>query len=426
MQERSTQAGAARGVGGFVRHPATHAILALGITQICAWGTSLYALGVLGKPIAADTGWSQSLVFGGLTVGLLVSSAVSPYVGRLIDRRGGQAVMSIGSIVMAVGLVLLSLVTAPYAYLAVWALLGIAMRMSLYDAAFAALVQVTPSRGRRAISYLTLFGGFASSVFWPIGHALNAEYGWRSTLLIFAAINLVVCLPLHWLGLARRETAEHAAQVQAEAGAAGTAEPPLEGTPRLVAMVLFSLIVAASAVVFGALAVHLVPILEAAGLAGAVAVGIASLKGVAQVAGRIWDLTLARKWHPIDVGRVSVAFIPLSFAVLMLGGGNFAAALAFTLLFGISNGLVTIMRGAVPLALFGPKGYGEVLGILATPYLLLGAVAPAAFALIVERWGYSAGEAVLLGAGALSLLSMEIMARWYRRRQRQTGSGPSG
>ena len=419
MQERPTQAGATRGFGAFARHPATSAIFALGITQICAWGTSLYALGVLGKPIAADTGWSQSLVFGGLTVGLLVSSAVSPSIGRRIDRRGGQAVMSIGSILMAIGLVLLSLVTDPYAYLAVWALLGIAMRMSLYDAAFAALVQVTPSRGRRAISYLTLFGGFASSVFWPIGHALNAEYGWRTTLLIFAAINVVVCLPLHWLGLARRETAEHAAQVQTESGAAGTAEPPLEGAARLMAMALFSLIVAASAVVFGALAVHLVPVLEATGLAGAVAVGIASLKGVAQVVGRIWDLTLARKWHPIDVGRVSVAFIPLSFAILMLGGGNFATALAFTLVFGISNGLVTIMRGAVPLALFGPKGYGEVLGILATPYLLLAAIAPAAFALIVERWGYGAGEAVLFGAGALSLLCMEIMALWYRRRRRR-------
>jgi predicted MFS family arabinose efflux permease len=426
MQEKATRAGASWGWGGFVRHPATHAILALGITQICAWGTSLYALGVLGKPIAADTGWSQSLVFGGLTVGLLVSGAVSTVIGRGIDRRGGRAIMAIGSIVMAIGLVLLSLVSDPYAYLAVWALLGIAMRMSLYDAAFAALVQVTPSRGRRAISYLTLFGGFASSVFWPIGHALNAEFGWRNTLLIFAAVNLLVCLPLHWLGLARRETAQHAAQVQVDGGAAAAADPPLEGTARRLAMGLFSLIVAASAVVFGALAVHLVPILEAAGLAGAVAVGIASLKGVAQVAGRIWDLTLARKWHPIDVGRVSVAFIPLSFAVLMLAGGSFTFALAFTLLFGISNGLVTIMRGAVPLALFGPKGYGEVLGILATPYLLLGAVAPAAFALIVERWGYSTGEAVLLGAGALSLLSMEIMARWYRRRQRQTGSGPSG
>ena len=181
-------------------------------------------------------------------------------------------------------------------------------------------------------------------------------------------------------------------------------------------MALFSVIVAASAVVFGALAVHLVPLLEASGLTAAAAVFIASLKGVAQVVGRIWDLTLARKWHPIDVGRVSVAFMPLSFLVLMFGGASFATALAFTLLFGISNGLVTIMRGAVPLALFGPKGYGEVLGILATPYLLLAAIAPAAFALVVERSGYDTAEALLLGAGLFSFLGMELMAFWYRRR----------
>jgi predicted MFS family arabinose efflux permease len=357
-------------------------------------------------------------VFGGLTVGLLVSSIISTLVGRLIDQRGGQPTMAIGSILIAAGLVLLAFVYNPATYLLAWAFLGVAMRMSLYDAAFAALVQVTPSRGRRAISYLTLFGGFASSVFWPIGHALNSAYGWRTTLLIFAVINLVVCLPLHWFGLARRETPEQAEVAKAAGAAAPPAGPVLEGAARTVAMVLFSIIVAASAVVFGALAVHLVPILEASGLAAATAVFIASLKGAAQVAGRIWDLTLARRWHPIDVGRVSVAFMPLSFLVLMLGGASFATALAFTLLFGVSNGLVTIMRGAVPLALFGPKGYGEVLGILATPYLLLAAVSPAAFALVVERYGYDAGEALLLGAGVLSFAGMELMAFWYRRRQR--------
>jgi predicted MFS family arabinose efflux permease len=292
------------------------------------------------------------------------------------------------------------------------------MRMTLYDAAFAALVQVTPSRGRRAISYLTLFGGFASSVFWPIGHVLNAEYGWRTTLLIFAVINLFVCLPLHLLGLARRESEQEAAPVSRVEGAAAAPHATLEGGARRMAMVLFSLIVAASAVVFGALAVHLVPILEASGLVAATAVSIASLKGAAQVAGRIWDLSLARKWHPIDVGRVSIAFMPLSFVVLLLGDASFASALAFTLLFGISNGLVTIMRGAVPLALFGTKGYGEVLGILATPYLLLAAIAPAAFAVVVERYGYGVGEAILLGAGLFSLVGMEVMAFWYRRRNR--------
>lgn len=414
MQERPAKPGSAS-LRTFLHHPATAAILALGITQIVAWGTTLYALGVLGKPIAAETGWSQSLVFGGLTVGLLVSSAISAYVGRLIDRQGGQLAMSVGSVLMAIGLVLLSLVNDPYTYLAAWAFLGISMRLCLYDAAFAALVQVTPSRGRRAISYLTLFGGFASSVFWPIGHALNSAYGWRTTLLIFAVANLVVCLPLHWLGLARRETAEQAEVAKAADAAAAAAGPVLEGAERKLAMMLFSLIVAASAVVFGALAVHLVPLLEATGLVAATAVFIASLKGVAQVGGRIWDLTLARKWHPIDVGRVSIAFMPLSFAVLMLGGASATTAFLFVVLFGISNGLVTIMRGAVPLALFGPKGYGEVLGILATPYLLLAALSPLGFAVVVERFGYGAAEAIMLGAGGLSFVGMELLSHWYRR-----------
>jgi predicted MFS family arabinose efflux permease len=415
MQDRHVEH--VRSARGALRQPATAAIVALGITQIVAWGTTLYALGVLGKPIAADTGWSQSLVFGGLTVGLLVSGAVSASVGRFLDRRGGRPTMSLGSVLISVGLVLLALVTNPFAYLAAWAFLGLAMRLSLYDAAFAALVQVTPSRGRRAISYLTLFGGFASSVFWPIGHALNAAYGWRTTLMIFAVVNLLVCLPLHWFGLARREPVAETEQAKSSEAAAAPTGPPLEGVARTIAMVLFSVIVAASAVVIGALAVHLVPILEATGLAAETAVFVASLKGAAQVAGRIWDLTLARRWHPVDVGRVSIFLMPLSFAVLMLGGANLWTALAFTLFFGASNGLVTIMRGAVPLALFGAKGYGEVLGVLATPYLLLAAIAPTAFALVVEAYGYSAAEAILLGAGLFSFLGMEVMARWYRRRR---------
>jgi MFS family permease len=418
MQDRRAQTGIAAAWSGLLHDPAAHAVVALGVTQIIAWGTTLYALGVLGKPIAADTGWSQGVVFGGLTVGLLTSAAVSAVVGRLLDRHGGRAIMSVGSIVMALGLVLLSLVTHPYTYLAVWVLLGIAMRLSLYDAAFAALVQVTPSRGRRAISYLTLFGGFASSIFWPIGYALNGAVGWRQTLLIFAAMNVAICLPVHWMGLARREVVPQPDPSPSAGGNAPVAAAILEGTSRTIAMALFSLIVAASAVVFGALAVHLVPILQATGLAAASAVLLASLKGVAQVVGRLWDLTLARAWHPIEVGRVSVACIPLSFLVLMLGGADFWAALIFTLLFGVANGLVTIMRGAVPLALFGPAGYGEVLGVLATPYLLLAAIAPGAFALIVERYGYGVGEAILLGAGALSVAAMEVMAAWYRRLKR--------
>lgn len=417
----SETAGGQHGVnalGVLVRSRVMHTIGALGVTQIITWGTSLYALGVLGKPIAADMGWSQTLVFSGLSVGLLTSSVLSPWIGRMIDVRGGRSIMGIGTLLLSAGLVLLSLVTSPTLYLTAWAFLGVGMRMTLYDAAFPALVQAMPSQGRRAISFLTLFGGFASSVFWPIGHALNGAYGWRTTLVIFALVNLVCTLPLILFALSwREEAATSDAVPSGEATGSATAAPPLEGTARLIAMVLFGIIVALSAVVFGAMAVHLVPVLEASGLAAALAVFIASLKGLAQVVGRVWDLVVARHWHALDVGRVSIAFMPLSFGVLMLGGANVWTALAFTLLFGISNGLVTIIRGAVPLALFGPKGYGEVLGILATPYLVLAAISPAVFAAIVERWGYAAGEALMLAAGLASFLGMEVMTLWYRRRK---------
>jgi len=402
----------------FVTSRVTQTICALGLTQIISWGTSLYALGVLGKPIAADTGWSQTLVFGGLTVGLLTSSLISAVIGKLIDVRGGRAIMCLGSILLSAGLVILSQVQGPMTYLAAWAFLGVGMRMTLYDAAFPALVQVMPSQGRRSISYLTLYGGFASSVFWPIGHALNNAYGWRTALIVFALINLFLTLPLTWFALRWREEAPAAASTDAAAPQATGPAKPLEGTARLIAMTLFGIIVSLSAVVFGAMAVHLVPVLEASGLAAGTAVFLASLKGFAQVGGRIWDLVFARNWHALDVGRVSIAFMPLSFLVLMLGGASFATAFAFTMLFGISNGLVTIIRGAVPLALFGAKGYGVVLGILATPYLVLAALSPAAFALIVERWGYGAGEAVMFASGLLSFIGMEIMTIWYRRRER--------
>src|SRR3970040_833325 len=185
--------------------PLLAAVCALGVTQITAWGTSYYCLGVLANPIAKDTGWSLSLIYFGFTVSLLVMGAVSAWAGRAIDRFGAQRVMSAGTVLVSAGLLLLSLARSEAAYLAVWAFLGVGMRLCLYDAAFAALVQVVPSRGRRWVSYLTLFGAFASTVFWVVGHYLNEALGWRETLAWFALINLAICLPLNWLGLARRE-----------------------------------------------------------------------------------------------------------------------------------------------------------------------------------------------------------------------------
>jgi len=397
--------------------PMALAVCALGITQITAWGTSYYCLGVLAGPIAADTGWSRTLIYFGFTVALLTMGAVSPWAGRAIDRYGARLVMCVGTLLVSAGLLALSMVRGEAAYLAVWGFIGLGMRLCLYDAAFAALVQVVPSRGRAAISYLTLFGAFASSVFWVLGHYFDEAFGWRETLAIFAAINLAVCLPLNWLGLARREAAP------APAAAAETARAELDGAPlagrmRSVAIGLFALVMSLNGFVFGVVTVQLVPLLEAAGIATAAAVWIASMKGFAQFGGRLVEIFFGRNLRAITVARIAIGVLPASFLLLLLAGGNFQAILAFTLLMGASQGVITIVRGAVPLALFGAVGYGTVLGVIATPILVVNAASPTLFALIVDHWGWRPAEMVLVAAAATSWIAMELMSRWYERSRR--------
>jgi hypothetical protein len=394
--------------------PFAFAVCALGVAQITAWGTSYYCLGVLANPIAADTGWSRSLIYFGFTVSVLVMGFVSTWAGRAIDRYGAQAVMATGTVLVSAGLLLLSLARSEAAYLAVWAFLGVGMRLSLYDAAFAALVQVVPSRGRAAISYLTLFGAFASTVFWVVGHYLNEALGWRDTLAWFAAINLAICLPLNWLGLAHREHAGGKGAPEVAQRAAGGA--PLKGSARKAAIALFALVMSLNGFVFGVVTVQLVPLLEAAGLATAAAVWVASMKGFAQFGGRVVEIVFGRRLHAMTVARIAIGVLPASFVVLVLSDGDLKAVVAFTLLMGASQGVITIVRGAVPLALFGAAGYGAVLGLLATPVLVVNAASPTLFALIVDAHGWTTAEAVLLGCAAASWLAMEAMTRWYQRR----------
>jgi MFS family permease len=404
--------------------PMVGAVVALGITQITAWGTSYYCLGVLAGPITRDTGWSRGFVFLGFTVALLAMGLISSTVGRLIDRRGARAVMTVGTVLVSVGLFGLSQVGNKAAYLAVWAFLGVGMRLCLYDAAFAAMVQVAPSRGRTAISYLTLFGAFASSVFWVIGHALNEQVGWRPTLVLFAVINLVVCLPLHWFGLARRESVERTAAPTSRVREAADG-PPLEGRVRSVAIALFALIMSLNGYVFGVISVQLVPLLEAAGLATAAAVWVASLKGVAQFGGRVVEIVFGRNLRAITIGRVAIGILPSSLLLLLTGTGNLPLVVTFTLLMGASQGVITIVRGAVPLALFGAKGYGALTGMIATPVLIVGAVSPTVFAWIVDRWGWGAGRVSLLVGCSAAWLAMELMSRWYERRRAPVATADS-
>ena len=389
--------------------PFVLSVNALGLTQITAWGTSFYCLGVLAKPIVAETGWAVSTVFLGFSIALLVMGFISTWVGQLIDRIGARWVMSIGTIIVSAGLLALSQVRDQFAYFAAWAVLGVGMRCALYDAAFAALVQVVPTRGRRAISYLTLYGAYASTIFWVIGHYLNQAHGWRGTLMIFAAVNLAVCLPLNWIGLSRREEA-----TGTEAVSTASADGPvLEGRLRLIGIALFAIIMSLNGFVFGVVSLQLVPLLESAGLAGAAAVWVASLKGHGQFAGRLVEIFFGRNLKAMTVARIAIGVLPVSLLLLLMAQGSLVQLIVFTLLMGASQGVITIVRGALPLALFGTKGYGAVLGLIATPILLVNAFSPTLFALIVDQIGWHNAIYTLLAGSIVTWIAIELMSRWY-------------
>jgi predicted MFS family arabinose efflux permease len=371
---------------------------------------------VLATPIAEELGFSRSFVFLGFTVAMLVQGVVSTPIGRLIDQRGGRPVMCIGVVLIAIGLAALAFVTHWIAYLAVWAFLGVAMRMSLYDAAFASAVQVAPSRGRTVISYLTLYGAFASSVFWVVGHQLSEAVGWRNTLLVFALTNIVVCLPLNWWGLSVREKRPENAPGPTMAARAVDGAP-LEGRARTVGMILFALIMSLNGFVFGVVSVQLVPLFETAGMATATAVWIASLKGFAQFGGRVIEIVFGRNLHAFTVARFAIGALPFSLLLLLFSEGAFAPILAFTLMMGASQGVITIVRGAVPLALFGAEGYGRVLGLIATPILVVSALAPTVYAFILDTWGSTVGVSILFISACMAMIAVELMGRWYRKNQ---------
>jgi MFS family permease len=318
----------------------------------------------------------------------------------------------------------LSQVRDQTSYFVAWAVVGVGMRCALYDAAFAALVQVVPSRGRRAISYLTLYGAYASTIFWVIGHYLNQAYGWREALIIFAAINLVICLPLNWFGLSKREP-EGAAATAATAAAASPDGPVLEGRLRTVGIVLFALIMSLNGFVFGVVSLQLVPLLESAGLAAAAAVWVASLKGHGQFAGRLVEIFFGKNLKAMTVARIAIGVLPAALILLMLAQGSLVQLIVFTLLLGASQGVITIVRGALPLALFGTKGYGAVLGLIATPILFVNAFSPTVFALIVDQIGWQASVYALLGSSILTWIAIELMSRWYEGTRERARLAPA-
>lgn len=356
------------------------AVLVLSFTEILSWGILIYPPVLTVPHIAADHGWSLAFCMGGLSIGLIASGILSPTACGLIDRHGGNSVMSLGAIAAAVGLVGIAFADRQPVYLACWLLVGAGMASTLYDPAFTTLTRIFGASARRQITFVTFAGGFASTVGWPATHFLIEYLGWRGAYLVFAAVMVVVVAPLHAFALPR---VAFTAPVPVT-----TKTVPVErnyllprGTPFLLLTAGFAL----HAFLLSGVTSNLLAVLERGGIAAGTVVAIGALFGPAQVLARLADFTFAGRTSPLWVARAAVTTIVIAFTMLAILGISPVVAAIFAMMFGAANGVMTIARGALPLVLFGPVGYGRVIGRIARPALFLQALAPFAVASAVEN-----------------------------------------
>jgi len=381
------------------------AVPVLGVTQILSWGTIFYTPVLIVPLIAQEHDWSISFAMGGFSIALLVAGLSAPYIGRGIDRFGGHVMMTVGSLTGALGLALIVHADNRLTYMLVWMVLGLAMSANLYDSAFGSLGRIFGAAARRPITALTLAGGFASTVSWPATHFLLEATDWRTTYLIYAALLACVAAPLHAF-LLPRSRAETAVPKPGDVNVPDTVLPS-RGLPFILVAAAF----AAYAFVPSGLSAHLLAIFARSGIDSGTVVWIGALFGPAQVGARLIEFSFGRNLHPLWVVRFALGALLCGFVMIALLGVSVPVAAAFAVIFGGANGLVTITRGAVPLALFGASGYGRLMGRLAAPFLLMQAVAPLVMAFVIERASDVAALTLAAGFAGVALVCFVVIRR---------------
>jgi MFS family permease len=375
-------------------------ITALGIAQILACGTSFYFPAVFAGPIVADTGWSLGFVVGGTSLGLLVAGLISPQVGRIIDRRGGRPVLLASSLLYAAGLAGVGLAPALPFYLCAWVLLGLGMGTGLYDAVFAALGRIYGAEARGPITNLTLFGGFASSICWPLSAFLIEHIGWRDACFVFAALHLIVALPLQMsvVGSVPKPIA---------AAPESSSEPPPLAPGRIanegLIFTLLALVLSIGAGIGSIVVVHLLIFLQARGVDYAIAVGLGTLFGPAQVSARVVERLFGGRYHPIWTLIGSCTAMALGLVMLLI---RLPLLPLVILIYGGGYGVSWIGRGTLPLALFGSLRFPRLMGKLAFPSLIVQALAPSVGALLIEASGADVTIGVLT---VLALINVALI-----------------
>ncbi len=346
--------------------------LTLGFTQLLAWGTTYYIPATMAGPVAADFGVSRTWVFGAFSWAVLIAGFCAPAIGRYIDRHGGKPVLAAGQVVTAAGLLVLAGAPSVVWWYVGWTILGVGMALALYDTAFSTIGRLLGAEARPAMTGVTLLAGFGGTLGFPMGTWLAAHWGWRYAILLYAGIAIFVILPVMLWRIPRAGPAPAAVPRPA-----GDAEVP--GRLRLLFVLLatfFTLRAAIGAIV----TLHLLLLLTGVGLTTDEAVLCAMVIGPAQVASRMVEWRLAKFLTPMTSTWIGAVMLPVGVLLLLAG----APAVVFAVCYGISNGILTITRGVLPMHVFGPRGYATLMGRMALPSQMAQALMPTLVAPLLE------------------------------------------
>jgi MFS family permease len=385
----------------------------LSLTQMIGWGTTFWLPAMLVGPVGREIGLVPEVVFAAVTVMLLVSAVVAPSIGRLLDRRGARWPMAAGSCLFALALIALSRAQGTGSYLAAWVLVGIGAPLALTQAAAAAMAQRAGAGARQAIGMLMLVGGLSSTLFWPLAAWLDATIGWRGACLAFAALHLLVCLPIHLIALARpRRLARSVDEVIPAAP-----EPPaLSPAERRRAFLLMATAFSLTGFVSWGLPLQIVEILKGYGHTTAFAIFAGTLMGPAQVLARLGEMVFGRRLGILMVGVISATVMPLAVLMPVLAPQSPLLACAFVVGYGLSAGAMTIVRAVAPLALFGAATFATMSGWLAVPQSIAFAIAPIIFAAVMRHGGPTATLVVAFAAALCALATALMLERHFRGR----------
>lgn len=384
----------------------------LALTRIIGWGSTFYSPSVLVAALDREIGLNAEIVFGGITILLITGALVAPAIGRILDREGTRRSMCIGAVISALGLGVLSLAQGPVSYLASWFVIGLGHAMSLANTGNVTISQLMGDRTRRVIGLMMLVTGLASSVFWPLTAVLMNAFGWRMTLVIFAAMQIVIVLPIYAaIPHYRRAAARAAVQEAASAGEHGS----VPAHARRAAFWLVALAFSASGLVSWGLPLHLISLFQEAGLTQAEAVWVATLSGPATLAARAIDATLGERLPAEKVALFGLLLGPVLCLALPFVAMTITAAAIFVTLFSAALGVISIARATLPLALFGRNGFATMLGKLTVPQNMTFAAAPLLFAVMVERLGASPTLMISAAIQAVGFAAMFVLVRMVAR-----------